>query len=474
MIRGTVVRTTGYFVGLALALLAAPLLTRHLGVANYGSFVVVSSLITIAAIFAEAGLTTVGVREYTVRGDDERRRLLQNLSSALLAASALAGLGAVLFAVVVGYSAVLVAGTALGAFGLILTMAQRTYALPLTAALRLELTTTLDLIRQTLTVVGIVVLVVLGAGLLAFFVVPVPVGIAVLLVTLLVVKHDGVRWPAITKRESQNLLKEMPAAAATVLGALFYRVAIVMMSLLATTEETGYFSVSLQVVTVFIAVPAIIGGSALPVLARSADTDRQRLASAFRQLFDASVILGVGTAFVLVVGAKPIVAFLGGAEFAPAVPVLKIQGIAIAVTFLVTLFEYMLWVLRARRELVIANLVGFAAAITLTAALIPLAQARGAALAMFAAESILGLLLAVALFRRAPEVRPSLRTLSKALIAVSISIGIALTPLPAVEAVIFGSSAYVAVLLALRAVPFALWSATFRGVDSGEMRESAK
>jgi O-antigen/teichoic acid export membrane protein len=453
--------------GLGLAFLAAPLLTRHLGVADYGSFVVVGSLIAIAAIVADVGLNPVGVREWTVRDAEGRRRMLQSLASARLGASAVAGLGAVVFAVVAGYERVLVVGTALGAVGLVFTMSQRTYAIPLFAALRLQLTTALELLRQALTVAGIVVLVVSGAGLLAFFVLPVPVAVLVLAATLFAVRGYGVGRPAVRRQEARYLLGEMPAAAASVLGALFYRVAIVMMSLLATAEQTGYFGISLQVVDVFIAVPTIIGGSALPVLARAADKDRQRLASAFRQLFDASVVLGLGTAYVIVVGAKPIIAFLGGADFAPAVPVLRIQGLAVAVTFFVTLFGYMLWVVRAKHQLVTGNLVGFAAAIVLTAALVPFGEAQGAAVAMLIAESILALWLGVALLRQAPESRPSLRTLAKALVALSVAVGVALTPLPPVAAVVLGGFAYVATLVVLRAIPLEVWRATISGMRPG-------
>ena len=283
----------------------------------------------------------------------------------------------------------LVAGVALGAVGLVLTIAQRTYAIPLAVSLRLELFTALDLFRQALTVAGIIVLVVAGAGLLAFFVLPIPVAIVALAATLVVVKEYGRIRPAVRREEWLLLLKEVPAAAASMLGALFYRVAIIMMSLLATSQQTGYFGLSVGVVDVFIPVATLVAGSAFPILARAADTDRQRLGFAFRQLFDVSVILGIGTAFVLVAGAEPIVAFLGGAEFEPTVPVLRIQGLALAATFLVTLFGYMLWVVRARRQLIVGNLVGLGAAVVLTATLIPAWEAKGAALAMVIAESLL-------------------------------------------------------------------------------------
>jgi O-antigen/teichoic acid export membrane protein len=468
VIQGTVVRSAGYFAGMALAVLAAPLLTRHLGVTDYGNFVVVSSLIGIAAIFADAGMTAVGIREYSARSTVDRGLIIQNLVFMRFAASTAAGAGAVVFAIVAGYDPLLVAGAALGAVGLVLTIAQRTYAIPLAVALRLELFTALDLLRQTLTVAGIIVLVVGGAGLLAFFVLPIPVALVALVATLLVVKRDGRIRPTVRREEFLLLLGQVPAAVASMVGALFYRVAIIMMSLLATSQQTGYFGLSLQVVDVFIPVATLVAGSAFPILARAADTDRRRLGFAFRQLFDVCVILGIGTAFVLVAGAQPIIAFLGGAEFEPTVPVLRIQGLALAATFLVTLFGYLLWVVRARRQLIVGNIFGLGIAVVLTALLIPLWGAKGAALAMVIAESLLAAWLGVALLGRRADLRPQLRTTAKAIVAVAVAGSFALTPIPPLGSTILGAAAYVVVLLLLRAIPADIWRATlgaWRRVD---------
>jgi O-antigen/teichoic acid export membrane protein len=437
-------------------------LTRHLGVADYGSYVVVGSLITIAMIFADGGLGTAAVAEYAVRDSSGRRSLVEALVAARLVTSAIAGAGVVVFALVAGYDSSLVIGTALGAIGLVLTVAQQTYAIPLGGALRLELTTALGVLRQGLTTLGILLLIAAGAGLLAFFLLPIPVGIVVLGATVLAVREYGGVRPKFDRREWRYLMREAPAAVTSLVGALFYRIAIVMTSLLATAQQTGYFGVSLQVVEVFITVAVLIGGSALPLLARAADNDRPRLALAFRQLFDVSVVLGIGTAFVLVVGAEPIIAFIGGAQFVPAVPVLKIQGLAVALTFLVMLFSYMLWALRARRQLVACNLVGVCAAIVLVSVLVPLREAKGAAVAMLISELLLASCLGVALLGGRRDLWPSLRTAAKALIALAVAIAFALLPVPRLLAVLVGAAAYVVVLLVLRAIPRDVWSAITR------------
>lgn len=459
-IRGGAVRSIGYFAGLALALVSTPLLTRHLGVADFGRYVTVVSVIVIVTILADAGLTTVGVREYAVRDVDGRHRLMRNLVAVRLVVAAIGAVGAVLFALVVGYGDVLVAGTALGGLGLIFTMAQYTYVIPLTAELRLGLATMLDLLRQVLTVTGVVALVLAGAGLLAFFVLPIPVAILVLAVTLLAIRsHRGVR-PGADREEWQYLLAEtLPAAAASVLASLFYRVAIVMMSVISTAVQTGYFSASFRVVEAVVAVPSLVVGSAYPILSRAAETDQQRLYYGFQRLFEVSVILGAWTALALVMGAEPVIDFIGGDDFSPAVPVLQIQGPALAATFLVALFGGTLWVVRLKRQLVIGNVAGVAAAIVLTGVLVPVADAKGAAVAMLGAETLLAAWLGIALLRARPDLRPSLGVLPKVLLATAAGAAVGLTPLPDVAAVMLGSVAYFGILLVLRGIPPEIWRA---------------
>jgi O-antigen/teichoic acid export membrane protein len=471
VIRGTVARTGAYVAGLALGLVAVPLLTRHLGVADYGSYVVVGSLLGIAMIFADSGLSTVALRELGVRDADSRIRLLRNLVSARMILAALSATGAVVFAVVAGYEPVLVAGAVVGGLGLVISMAQLTYALPLVSGLQLERSALLDLLRQVVTVVGILALVALGAGLFAFFVLSIPVAVIVLCATLVSLPRRERVWPSIDREEWRYLIGEaVPAATATVLASFFYRVAIVVMSLLATAEETGYFGLSYRVSEVFIAVPWLVVGSAFAVLARAADTDITRFAAAYRQLFDASVILGAGSAFVLVAGAQPIIDLLGGSEFDPAVPVLRIQGLAVGFTFLVTLFGAVLWIVRAKRQLVITNLFGLCLAIGLTVALVPAHQAQGAALAMLTAESVLAVGLGTVLLRGRPSLRPSLRTLAKVLVALAAATGVALLPIPALVGVIVGGAAYCAILLALRAIPLEVLRHAFGGWRSDDTR----
>jgi O-antigen/teichoic acid export membrane protein len=460
VIRGGAVRTVGYGLGLVLSLASAPLLTRHLGVVDYGSYVTVTSLITIVGLFADAGLTTVGVREYAVRDAGSRRRLMRNVLAVRLVIAFVGGLAALGFAVVAGYDEVLVAGTALGAVGLVLTMTQHTYTIPLVAELRLGLATVFDLLRTALLVVSIVTLVLVGADLLAFFAIPIPVGIVLLLVTAFAIRRSVALAPAMDRAEWRYLLVEtLPAAAASTLASLFYRVAIIMMSLIATAEATGYFSASFRVVEAIVAIPSLLIGSAFPVLSRAAETDERRLAFAMQRLFDVSVILGAGTALTVVLGAGPAIAVLAGPEFEPAADVLRIQGIALGATFFVALWGGTLWVVREKRALVIANVAGVVAAIALTGLLVPVHEAEGAAIAMTCAEVLLAAWLGTALLRSHPALRPALGVVPKTLAALAAAglVAWAATPLPDAASTIVAGLVFLAVLGAVRGIPREIW-----------------
>ena len=68
IIRGGVVRGVGHVVNNLIALLGVILVTRYLGVADFGRFQTIISLITVVGTVTDAGMATLGMREYAQRG----------------------------------------------------------------------------------------------------------------------------------------------------------------------------------------------------------------------------------------------------------------------------------------------------------------------------------------------------------------------------------------------------------------------
>jgi O-antigen/teichoic acid export membrane protein len=460
VIRGGTVRALGFVGGLLLTLLSAPLLLRHLGLVGFGGYAAVQSLIGIAAISSEAGLTVVGVREHSVRDEDGRARLMRALLTLRLGLSLIGALAAVAFAVAAGYSAPLVLGTILGGGGLVLLLLQQGYTVPLAAELRFGAIAALEFLRQALTAAGIVALVAVGASVTAFLAVSIPVGIVVGAITLFTLRGHLTLRTGTSLAELRYIAREAFAVAgATILAALFYRLAIVMMSVLSTGEETGYLAASQRVIEVLLPIVSLANSVTFPVLSRAAETAIGRLAHGLQQVFNVNVILGGWTALMLLLGAEPIISLLGGPEFERAVPVLRIQAAAIAATFLAAGWGTALIAVRAQRALFWATAVGVGVGVSLTAVLAPAEGAQGTALAVAIGEGVRAVATGVALMRVRVQLRPRLTVLPKLLVALGLAGVVGLTGVNPVLACLLASGIYFGLLALTGALPPELWEA---------------
>jgi len=461
MIRGGSLRIVGYGVGVLFYLATAPFLIRHLGVEQFGGYVAVLALIGIIALVSDAGLTLVGVREYAARDGADRMRLLENLLALRLLVAAAGVAAALTFTTLAGYSDELVAGTALAGVGLLLLVVQQTYGVALISQVRVGSLTALEVGRQALTAAGLLTLIALGATVSWLLAVSIPIG---LLLAAVCIRIGPAVRPRLDRHEARYLIREaIPVAIASTIGSMFYRSAVVVMSITATQAETSYFSASYRVIESLIAIPSLLCATVFPILARAATNDQDRIASALQRLAEVGLILGAGSALTLALAARPAIAFLAGPEFEPSVIVLQIQAAALPASFLVSVWATGLWALRGQRGLAIANAIGVTLAIALAAVAGPLAGARGVAMAMLAAEWVLAALYLVALIRLRSGLRPNIGVLWKVLLATAAGLCAVALPVPDLVRATLGAIAYMAIIIWMRAIPGEVWLA-FRAV----------
>jgi len=215
-IRGGVLRVGGYLAGVGLGVVSAAILIRYLGPADFGRYMTVISLVTIVAGLSEAGMTNIGVREYSVLARGESGRVLQNLLGLRLVVTVVGVGAAVGFSLVAGYDRTMVLGSAIAGAGVLLAVIQATYAIPLISRLRLGWVTALELLRQGVSVALIVALVLFGASLLPLFAVPIAAGAVALALTLPLVRGLLPFAPAFDSGRWRELLRlTLPFAAAT-------------------------------------------------------------------------------------------------------------------------------------------------------------------------------------------------------------------------------------------------------------------
>lgn len=461
VIRGSVIRAVAYVATVGLGIVAASLMTRHLGVVDFGRYVTVLSVVAVSTAMSDVGLSNIGVREYAIREGVERDFTMKNLLGLRIALTSVAIVIAVTFSAVADYPSVMVVGTFVAAVGFVLTTIQHSLAVPLSAGLRLGWAAGLDVLRQAGFVVVVVGLVAAGASLVPFLAAPVPVGAVLIAVTAWLVRGSIPFVPAFDPRAWGRLLRlVLPYAAASAVGAIYVGLVVVLTSLVASQQETGYFSAAFRVFTVLSAVPGLLVASAFPVLARAARDDRERLRYALQRLWEVGLVVGAGAAVLTAVGAPVAIEVVAGADYEPSVTVLQIQAGALFASYFVAIWGYALLSLGAFRSLLVANALALALAAGLTLPLAPEYGANGAAVATLVGELGLAIALGVQLMWSREDLRVELDILPRVLLATVLATVIVFIPgVPDVVDIIVATIVYVAAAVAFRAVPVEVWVA---------------
>jgi O-antigen/teichoic acid export membrane protein len=453
VIRGGVLRIGTYAAGVALGIASAALMTRHLGVEDFGKYVIVTSLIAIVGGLTEAGVSNIAAREFATQGREERDRLIANVLGIRLVVACLGVAAAVGFALAAGYDRTMVVGTVLAGVGLVIATVQQTYSIPIGVALRFGWLSTLDLLRQVAFVAVIVVLLLADAGLLPFLAATIPASIVVLAVAVPLVRGTAPLLPRFDRSEWLRIVRLVGVyAAAAAVGTIYVSAVIVTTSLVGTAEESGYLGAAFRVFAVLGGIPLLLVSTAFPVLARAAQTDRERLQYAVQRLVDMALIVGTWLALATILGAGIAIEIVAGADFEPAVPALEIQGVALLASFLAVTGAFALVSLHRHVALLVGNLVGLAASVVLTAALVPEFGAEGAAVATLIAESGIVVLYGLALFG-SRVVHYDLDLVPRIAIAGALAVALVLTPLEDIALVVAATVVYWGALFALRGVP---------------------
>lgn len=391
VIHGSALRLGANLANLVFALATATLLLRHLGVEESGRYVTVMSLVGIAMAIVDQGLNVSASKDLSVCPRDERRELLANVFGQRIVVAAVAWACLVGFALVVGYPREMVVGTALAGLGILLVAIANSILVPLTVDLRNAGIALIEMLRGFVFLVGVLLLVVAGAKLDPFFALQILIGLIVLAVVPLLVGRAGMVWPRLDRVRQRALLRTaLPVAAALVLGQIYFRLVIVLMSLISNAQQIGYFGGSLRAMEALILLPILVAGVALPVMAAAAqEKDLARLKSAIEGLSEGAVIAGMMVILVTIRAADPVMRAIGGAEFEPAGNVLRIQVVALLFIALYQIWTAALVALGRQRQLIFTNALGLLAVGVFAVALVPPLGANGGAIASVSADIVL-------------------------------------------------------------------------------------
>jgi O-antigen/teichoic acid export membrane protein len=459
-VRGGAARIVAYGAAIASSVAVIPFVTRHLHPDAYGRVTTVAGLILIAGILTEGGLGTVGIREYSNLSGERRRDFMRSLLGLRLALSILGALAIFAFALIAGYPRVEVEGTAIATLGVVLTNVQVTLSIPLTAGLRYGWLAVLDLAGPLTTAVTLVVLVVTGAPLLAFFAAPLAAYLVITGLTAWLVHGTIPLRPKIAPESWRPLLRStFLFSAATALGTIYFRVVLVAMSLLTPNTPAGHttvgvFGLAFRSLDVLSTLPWLLVVSVWPILVRAARDDSNRLRYALGRLIEGNLLLGGWISLLLVSGGPFAAGVLGGPQYPGAGEVMRILGAGVGATFLLAVFAYALLSQHMLRAMIVINVAILALSILLSVLLIPGHGARGGAVVTVSLEGTLACLFGGTLFVAHPELRPGVGRLARILAALALAFTVALAaPVSSLASAVIGSVVLAIAVALLRAAP---------------------
>jgi O-antigen/teichoic acid export membrane protein len=455
IIRGSAWRLIGNVAGLALGIGTAALLLRHLGVAESGRYVTVMSLVSIAATVADLGVTTTAGRELALRPPSQRRELVANILGLRLLLMPPAILLGVVFALVAGYPSRMVIGTAIAGVGSLLVSVAHSFMARMAVELRNAGWAVIDFARQAVTLVLVALLVALGAHLLPFFGVLVVTGLVLIALIPAVERHQPYVMPRFDRAEQLRLLRvSVPMAIALVLNELYFRLVIVLMSLVSSPRQTGYYGGSLRAMDSLIELPGLLVGVAMPLLATAGRDDHGRLRYAVRGLNQVAVIAGVGIVLGTARIAVPVMRVIGGHAFGPAGGVLRIQVGALLFIALCQIWGSTLFALGRQRELILTNALALAAVAVYAGVLVPEFNAQGGAIAGVCGDATLAALIYWRLRRHVGDVFVSPGFVLRVAVAAAVAVvPLLFSGLPNLVAAVLSGVAFIGVGELLGIVP---------------------
>jgi O-antigen/teichoic acid export membrane protein len=427
------------------------LVARHLGPASYGAFALVSSLTLMAMVLADWGLLLVGARAVATRPDEEDRILRACLSLrlalgvaawAVLVALSFAGTGngrVHVAAVVAGVSFLPGAWFAIGHIRAQVELRMERVALPL-------------LLGSLLSVAWLVTVVLLNGDVVALagsFVIA-AVASAALCAAMthglpLRPRGDRVLWRSL-------MIESTPVALGAICVTIYFYVDALLLARLSTSAQLGLYDSAYRFVQLAPLVPTVLVTSVFALAARHADEDRDRMRLFVRELGSLIALLLPIAPLLLATAPTDLVTLLYGPGYRAAGPLLALLSAVVVLMILTGVIGPLLVALGRERSTLVIAAVSAVLNIAVNLVLIPVWDARGAAVATLITEVVALGAAGVLLHRTLHPTFDAVQLLKVTIAGVGGAAVVLVLPAPVLVRLAAGLVVYAAALLLLRAV----------------------
>ena len=437
-------------------LVIAFVISRRAGAAGLGLYATAIAYFQVIALAGEMGSTNLLTREIA---KDRSQTSSYVVHASILAGGLSLAATAVAWFVIphLGYSGELQAGLMVIVLAVLPGTLNTIQEAAFVAHQRVELETLTTLVASLVLVVASTILLVQGHGVVSLLVAFVVVEFVVTLVYFHLINRKicALHWEFQWER-ARALIREIRAFAGSSLIAGFCaRPEVILLSMLGSEVQVGYYTAALKVVDLWQFLPQTFMINVFPVLSRSYHANDGRAEEIQHRSTTYLLAVGLPIAVGLGITAGPVITTLYGADFEPAVVVLRVLAATVVLFCLIGV----LWrVLAARGEQALVlrvQVVSLVARLAAGCLLIAGFAANGAAAANLGGLAVFTLLLAAGVRRRGGRLR--LLADNWRFAAAALVMGLSVAALAGIGVGLWGLAAagtvvYAAAVVALRAL----------------------
>jgi O-antigen/teichoic acid export membrane protein len=337
--RNGILHNIGYLLGgqattWILAALWTVVVPRHLGPAGMGELVTVWSAIGILSVVVGLGTRLLVVTEIARDPASAGRQVAAAIAARLLLF--VPGVGLMALYVLFGHfdtyqTLLLIVATA----SLPIVLTNEVLSAAFQGLERMQYTAYTDVIYKTVTTAGGIVLVLLGFHVLGLVVLGATAATLALAISIpWARRHFDVVWRVDFADVRRAAIASLPFWATAMFLTFYMWIDSVMLALLASPTEVGWYGVTTKLFATLLFIPVIIGTATLARLTATYKEDRESFRRRLTPIIESTLVISFPIAAGTIAVAGPLVNLLYGNAYAETASVLTILAIAIPATYL--------------------------------------------------------------------------------------------------------------------------------------------
>ncbi|MDD3006600.1 MAG: flippase [Candidatus Pacebacteria bacterium] len=408
---------------MAIVFVTIKLTTTYLGVEGFGDYGTVLAFVYIFSVLADFGLYSIVVRDISLPDADESRIVSGALSIRLFLGAVILG-AAYFFSLFFPYSEIVHTGILIAAAGYWFLNGVQVLMGVFQKHLLMDKVSMAEVMGRLVQFVGVYAAVKYDLGFL-FIISTVFWGALLNFIIVIFYARQLVKIRLSLDWElwGDMLRRAFPLAVSAVLVLIYFKLDTIFLSVMKDSSAVGIYSLAYKIMENLIFFPSMLVGLTMPLMSRSAFTDRTQFKSIMQRTLDFLLVAIVPIVLGIFAVSDKLIMLLSKPEFRDAAPVLNILIVALAFIFLGALFSNVIIALKRQKSLAYIYLCGAIFNVVANFIVIPRYSYFGAAFSTLVTEFLVTALMVVVIYREIkfmPSFKNLLRTGAAGLLMFSV------------------------------------------------------